>query len=327
MEGKIYIMNSLNYLIITGNKFNSIYVQSLYNRLEYFEADSNKFNEDIVDQLINLTKLKILKLSNNEFTKFPYELKELKRLEKLYLSDNKLTGTLSNDILNLEKLSTLALWNNELEGELKIPNNLIELDIDNNYFTSYSLYNNTKLIYLSASNNQFDDDLLENIVDIVSLEYLYVNYNYKITKIPSNINNLTNLKEISLANTSIKKIPNSIFLLSNLSYFDISNNPQLSVKIIKFPNLATEYINSCKFTNTNILCYQGGTCKDDFNINKRSMYQECSQNDIKEINPITNNNNNSTQTENDESSCISRVSFTIVYYTIISITLLYTTYI
>ncbi|ORX84883.1 hypothetical protein BCR32DRAFT_242224 [Anaeromyces robustus] len=116
------------------------------------------------------------------------------------------------------------------------------------------------LKFRSASNNKFDNCFLENIVNIKTLEYL------------------------SLANTNVNNIPNSIFLLSNLSNFDISYNPQLSLKIIKFKNSENVNIDNCNFINTNILCYQSGTCKNNFKLNTKTNYKECSNTDIEEIN-------------------------------------------
>jgi len=150
MEGKIYIPNILKTLIISNNKFNSVELVDNENEsyLENFEADHNNFNENEVNGFLQLQQLRIMRLSYNKFTKFPHELKQLKQLTTLYLNDNKMTGYLTSDMLKFENLNSLALWNNELEGDLIIPPNLIELDIDNNYFSSYSSHNNNKKLII-----------------------------------------------------------------------------------------------------------------------------------------------------------------------------------
>jgi len=56
----------------------------------------------------------------------------------------------------------------------------------------------------------------------------------------------------------------------------ISNNPQLSTKIINFDN---QNIKECSFEGTNVICYQPNTC---VGINANS-YSPCSSSDINEI--------------------------------------------
>ncbi len=65
-----------------------------------------------------LQNLKVLNLSNNQFTGVPAEIGQLKNLEVLDLSNNKITG-LPNELGNLSKLKILNLkGNNYSEADL-----------------------------------------------------------------------------------------------------------------------------------------------------------------------------------------------------------------
>jgi len=93
--------------------------------LEELNLSNNMLDGALQSQIGNLKNLKILNLSNNNFTGVPAEVGQLKNLEILNLSNNSLTG-LPNELGNLYKLKLLDLsGNNYSEKDLqKIRENL-----------------------------------------------------------------------------------------------------------------------------------------------------------------------------------------------------------
>ncbi|KAG4101629.1 L domain-like protein [Neocallimastix lanati (nom. inval.)] len=220
-----------------------------------------------------------------EFTKFPYQLKKLENLKNLNLNFNKISGSLTNEIKEFKNLEKLKLKANKLKGELIIPDNLNEIYIDGNGFTSYSVNNtNEELIKFSGSFNDFDNNFLMELTKLKSLKYINIGNNKQITEIPSNIYQLEDLEILNVKATSIQKLPNNLFKLKNLKVLDISNNQQLKAKIIKLEDNNT--INNCRLYDTNILCYEKDACdeifgkkleRDEFN------YTLCTDEEINDI--------------------------------------------
>ena len=79
--------------------------------LEKLDLSHNMLTGALQSQIGNLKKLKVLDLSNNQFTGVPAEVGQLRDLEVLDLSDNQLTG-LPNELGNLSKLQLLNLTGN-----------------------------------------------------------------------------------------------------------------------------------------------------------------------------------------------------------------------
>ena len=86
------------------------YIFNQTNLLE-LNLSNNKIGQALQSQVQNLRNLKVLNLSNNNFTGVPAEVGQLKDLEILNLSNNQLTG-LPNEIGNLSKLKLLDLSGN-----------------------------------------------------------------------------------------------------------------------------------------------------------------------------------------------------------------------
>ena len=95
---------------------------------------NNSLTGSLPGEIRFLKNLKVLNLSNNQFTEIPAEIGQLRNLEVLDLSNNQITG-LPNELGNLENLKLLKLTGNEysaadLEGIKKnlSPSVVIEVD-------------------------------------------------------------------------------------------------------------------------------------------------------------------------------------------------------
>ena len=80
--------------------------------LEMLTVSGNNLSGALPSQIGNLKNLKVLNVSNNNFTGVPAEIGQLSQLEILDLSNNSLTG-LPNELGNLKNLKTFNISGNE----------------------------------------------------------------------------------------------------------------------------------------------------------------------------------------------------------------------
>lgn len=82
------------------------------NSIEKLDLSNNKLTGALPAEVRHLQNLKILDLSNNQFTGVPAEIGQLKNLEVLDLSNNSITG-LPYELGNLQNLKILYLSGND----------------------------------------------------------------------------------------------------------------------------------------------------------------------------------------------------------------------
>ncbi len=88
--------------------------------IEELNLSHNNLEGALQAEVRHLQNLKVLNLSNNQFTGVPAEVGQLKNLEVLDLSNNQLTG-LPHELGNLSNLKVLNLrGNNYLDADLSI---------------------------------------------------------------------------------------------------------------------------------------------------------------------------------------------------------------
>jgi len=130
-----------------------------------------------------------------------------------------------------------------------------------------NLYNNT----ISGFPNQILD---------YDLKFLDLSRNGEIKTIPSKIKNLKNLEILYIGMTGLTSMSEEIFNLENLRELDLDGNPELSTKIYNFG----KKLDSCDFRNTNIICYEPGTCDKiivqeepfrKFNYDNDNTFEKC----------------------------------------------------
>jgi len=257
-SSKIPILEKIEEISLYGNVFGGVFP------IDFLKLPNLKILR-IVDGKISTispnvpnSNLENLVISNNTLTEFPSQFKTIKSLKYLTLNNNEISGNFP-DLSEFENLSYLNIDNNGFEGEIIVPENLNHLIASNNNFSKISKLNtNSNLASLNLSNN-------ENFVEIADDFFAGLN----------------SMQNINLSSTGIQKLPYSIFGLSKLNNFDISNNKNLNAEIVK----CNTKISNCYFANTNISCYQQGSCLkiEDQIESVNGNYNECSAELIESI--------------------------------------------
>ncbi|ORY86570.1 L domain-like protein [Neocallimastix californiae] len=219
---------------------------------------------------VSANSIETISLNNNLLTSFPYNLKSLSKLKNLKISNNKMSNKLNDELKELSSLENRDISSNFLNGNLPIlPNNLKELIIDDNQFSSLSLSSSQSpnLEIFSANNNNLGDSSFSRLTDIKSLKKLSLD-NTDLKEIPSSIDSLENLTYLSLRRNSISKLPESFGKLS-LEELNISDNSNLNGKIKNDVNIKKCYINHtkvciesknvCNYIDSSNICGENGS--------------------------------------------------------------------
>jgi len=185
------------------------FFEGLHNLKELY-LDRNSLR-DLPEELLKLTKLEILDLSNNCISEFHPRLKfrRMRHLRRLNLDNNVLS-----DITSITKLKTLR--------ELRANNNLL-----GSITPDISKLSKLRLLYLD--NNQLIS-LPDSIGRLKSLCVLRLNNN-NIESLPAAICSLHQLQVLELRANLLSSLPENIKELENLSKLDVSNN-----KLTSLPN-------------------------------------------------------------------------------------------
>ena len=143
--------------------------------------------------------------------------------------------------------------------------------------------------------NKGCDKEIAMFIDILDMSF------NKLTEIPKEIFNLTNLKTLNISNNQITEIPKEIFNLTNLTYLDISNNKikEIPKEIFNLTNLTDLYVSNnqisempkeiCNLTNLTDLYVSNNQIseipKEIFNLTNLTNLTDLdiSNNQIKEI--------------------------------------------
>ncbi|XP_050363199.1 LRR receptor-like serine/threonine-protein kinase HSL2 [Argentina anserina] len=173
--------------------------------------------------------------------RFPVELCRIRTLQNLTLNNNNINGTLSTTPLSLcSHLQALEIENNLIVGHLpEFPRGFTDLRVLNlqvNNFTgdipaSFGLFQKLRVLKLSGNllTGPFPK-FLTNLSELIRLDVAY-NPAMKLSVLPPEIGNLTNLQWLFLTQTNLTgPIPDSIGNLVSLRNLDLSMN-SLSGKI------------------------------------------------------------------------------------------------
>ncbi|XP_048131647.1 receptor-like protein 7 [Rhodamnia argentea] len=208
---------ALEYLNLGSNEINDTFPiwMSELAYLKVIGLQSNKFHGPVEAHLsqLNFTSLQILDLSNNSFNgRLPSKLLQSCRAMKVIVGQDKLAymnihQSVNLSMYRLDESMTYAmiLVNKGTEREyLKIPGNLVAIDL---------------------SKNKFEGFIPELIGDLKALRMLNLSNNFLTGRIPPSPGKPTMLESLDLSlNNLMGEIPQQLASLTFLEVFDVSQN-------------------------------------------------------------------------------------------------------
>ncbi len=219
-------------------------------------------NQDVIELVIckkqlkmlpesfsNFKALRILNLSENNFTTVPESLSGLDSLKKLDLNFSKIES-IPESFGNLPLLVILELPGNKLKklpesiGKLR---SLRHLYLGSNRLreipSSFEHLQNLQTLYLT--HNEIRDFPTE-ILKLRSLSVLDINHN-NLTELPKSIGELSSLQELAIGENQLTALPSSIGNLRALKSLKVGTNPitDLPNSLLNLPNLEYFAIYDC----------------------------------------------------------------------------------
>ncbi|GAA0168470.1 transmembrane signal receptor [Lithospermum erythrorhizon] len=215
LPDKIHRLEKLEVLDLSSNyMFGSVPFQmSRLVKLRALSLDENYFNDTVPDWLDSLADLSILSLKNNSFKgQFPSSIAKITTLTDVVLSQNAISGKLPDlselsglHLLDLrdnhfdselpslpEALTTILLSNNSFSGripaEVKILNQLQELDLSNNLLTGTppsQLFSLPNIRYLNLASNKLTGSFPDQLSCANELGFVDISDNNFVGDLPS----------------------------------------------------------------------------------------------------------------------------------------------
>ncbi|XP_049849364.1 protein flightless-1 [Schistocerca gregaria] len=244
--------------------------------VQWLKLDRTNLSQ-IPEELGKLLKLEHLSLVRNDLEKLYGELTELACLRTLNIRHNKVKSSgIPADLFNLEELTTLDLSHNNLkevpEG-LERAKSLLVLNLSHNHIDTIPnqlFMQLTDLLFLDLSSNNLETlppqtrrlanlqtlvlnhnplghFQLRQLPSLMNLETLHMRDTQRtLSNIPSNLDSLTNLRDLDLAQNALPKVPEALYALPNLRRLNLSDNEitELSQAVDLWQHLET--LNLCR---------------------------------------------------------------------------------
>ncbi|TVU26917.1 hypothetical protein EJB05_29490, partial [Eragrostis curvula] len=181
----------------------------------------------------NLTFLRTLNLSSNQFSGHLPDFTHLRKLEVLNLSRNSLQGVIPDSLFNCSNLRKLNLYGNHLGGQIPVKvgslSKLLVLNLSENNLTGGipSTLNNTQLEKIFLDNNRLTGCVPHVLGYLSNLSVLTLGGNMLSGEFPTFLINMTNLEAMDLGYNRL-----SGGLPSNLG----DTLPNLSILVLSFNN-------------------------------------------------------------------------------------------
>ena len=224
LDGRLKTLKELKFVELSGNRMYSIdfseFEGSKYSLEEIWIRDNNLRKVEGISN--HFERLKVLDLGGNLLTDFPEDI-QLPALVSLDLDANQLT-TLPEFLTSTTKLKTLNLSGNQLAAFELSPSlrKLKALDLSDNPLKEIGWGSHKvkvkKLILDWVSLSEADIQSMPKSLEILSLEHCGLSS-------ISGIENLRNLKELSLLHNEIRELPVDFQRIKNLKKLWVGGNP------------------------------------------------------------------------------------------------------
>ncbi|KAG6550862.1 hypothetical protein Mapa_007476 [Marchantia paleacea] len=218
----------------TGNFVN---VRSTsWSALTYLFADGNLFTGKFPELIFSASNLVRLYINNNNFTgKLPADLGRLSSAMSIVIRNNMFEGELPESLTNISLLTRLDLSNNKFSGPLDPLRNLTvvkNLNLGTSSESKSSTWESLRGRPKDLVQNSFTGSLTDEMVrQWPNLQYLYLDHNALIGKIPRALGNLTQLLHLLLNENKFDgDIPEELGDLQNLQLLWLQDN-ELTGKI------------------------------------------------------------------------------------------------
>ncbi|XP_021760445.1 leucine-rich repeat receptor-like tyrosine-protein kinase PXC3 [Chenopodium quinoa] len=249
-------VKGLEQLQLSANIFQGTIPEQLadYRNLTFLDLSSNLLNGEIPSRIQELPKLEVLVLSGNKLSgevpdlfsnntrlqRFAANQNEFygsvpsgitRYLKTLDLSYNNLSGSIPNDLLSQPNLQKVDLSYNRLIGTISgnVSSSLVRLRLGGNLLqgsiSPINFRNLQSLEYLELENNNLIGKLPVDLCSCQKLSLLNLAENKLSGELPTELGNLKQLQVLSLQlNNFVGNIPSEITQLSKLTSLNISWN-------------------------------------------------------------------------------------------------------
>mmetsp|Transcript_8385 Transcript_8385/g.20180 ORF Transcript_8385/g.20180 Transcript_8385/m.20180 type:complete len:725 (+) Transcript_8385:204-2378(+) len=213
LSGELPVLHeNLKYLLVPNNDIEGSFPQHFSSLANLHGLDlSNNVMHGYVHESINeLTNLRTLDMSYNQFAgSFP-PIHYLTKITKLHLQSNKFHGTIpSGRLRDYERLEILRLDNNTFSGP----------------FPKQSIERLSRIEYIDLSQNDLTGSIPDIFQSVRRLTTIHLNNNRFRSNIPESLMKLSGLKSLRLDhNVLTGKIPDTVALLADVQHLDLNSN-------------------------------------------------------------------------------------------------------
>ncbi|XP_016437711.1 putative LRR receptor-like serine/threonine-protein kinase At1g14390 [Nicotiana tabacum] len=218
--------NHITELTIVGNKKSPS--QTLKSSTP--QALSGKFSIDsfftVVTKLSSLKKLSLVSLGL--WGPLPAKISRFHSLEVLNISSNFIVGDIPSSIVKFKNLKSLVLARNLLNGSVPDLKGLIaiqELDLSNNHLGPKFPSIGNNIVTLDLSNNFFRSEIPNGLNKFNHLQILDISSNKLVGPIPSFLFSMPAIQSINVAKNQLSgALPATVSCSNKLNFVDVSSN-------------------------------------------------------------------------------------------------------
>ncbi|XP_051137108.1 receptor-like protein EIX1 [Andrographis paniculata] len=233
LDPSLLDLKYLNSLDLSGNNFQSSMIPEFLGSMKQLHYQTPCF-------LQNMTSLRFLDLSHNQYSSWSTHVIRLRHLVDLNLEMNNFDHAsywISKFMSSYCHLESLDLGSNHFHGEISgafknisrcSTQNLKYLNLAGNHFNGElpkELDKVKRIRYLGLGNSNISGRIPESLGKLSCLRYLFMGRNMLVGPIPSSFENLKKLRVLDLSGNGLSgNVPFILGQLSNLKSFDISYN-------------------------------------------------------------------------------------------------------